>query len=222
MRVKVCGITTHEDASVAIRLGADALGFLVGLLHESEDEISAKAAAELVATLPPFVSGTLVTHRAEPAEVRELCRDVRPQVLQLHGEFPLDRIPQLREEFPPLRIVRVVHVENERAVELAKATAPYVDAVILDTKTATRIGGTGMTHDWSISRRVRDAVAGTPVILAGGLNPENVASAIARVRPYAVDVNTGVSLRRGKKSPELMERFIREVKRATVEIAFRP
>jgi phosphoribosylanthranilate isomerase len=219
MRVKICGITTHEDASAAVNLGTDALGFLVGLLHESEDEISAKAAAEIVATLPPFVSGTLVTHRAELAEVRELCKDVRPQVLQLHGAFPLDRIPQLREEFPSLKIIKAVHVENKLAVDLAKTAAPYVDAVLLDTKTATRIGGTGVTHDWSISRRIRDALVGTRVILAGGLNPENVASAVVQVRPYAVDVNSGVSIRRGKKSPELMERFIRAAKRVAVEIS---
>jgi phosphoribosylanthranilate isomerase len=219
MRVKICGITAYEDATNAIRLGADSLGFLVGLDYESEDELKAKEARELIAALPPFVMGTLVTHRTDLAAVRELCRDAHPQALQLHAEFALERIPQLREEFPWLKIIKAIQVESELAIGLAQRAAPHVDAVLLDTKVGTRIGGTGMTHDWSISQRIRDALSGTPVILAGGLTPGNVVSAIGRVRPYAVDVNSGVSIRRGKKSPLLMEEFIRAAKHTTMETA---
>ncbi len=216
-RVKICGITTREDAWAAISLGADGLGFLVGLLYDSEDELSASEAGKILETLPPFVSGTLVTHRADPAVVRELCREARPQVVQLHGPYPVDRIPELRDAFPTIKVIKAVHVENDLCLDQAAKAAEYVDAILLDTKTATRIGGTGMVHDWSMSRRVREALAHKPVILAGGLNPGNVASAIAQVRPYAVDVNSGVSIRRGKKSPVLMERFIDAVKQARSE-----
>jgi phosphoribosylanthranilate isomerase len=217
MRVKICGITTHEDATSAVRLGADGLGFLVGLDYESEDELKAKEAGELIATLPPFVMGTLVTHRTDLAEVRVLCRISHPQALQLHAEFALERIPKLREEFPWLKIIKAIQVEGELAMRLAQRAAQYVDAVLLDTKVGTRIGGTGVTHDWSISRSIRDALLGTPVILAGGLTPGNVGSAIGLVRPYAVDVNSGVSIRRGKKSSLLMEEFIRTAKHTTME-----
>jgi len=212
VRVKICGVTTPADAALAARLGADAVGVLVGLLHPSEDELDPARAARIVAALPPFVVGTLVTHRTELDELRRLCRLVRPHVVQLHGGVPRDDVSALRREFPPLRLVGCVHVDGERTLEDAQRAAPHVDAIILDTKTATRIGGTGVTHDWSISRRVREALPATPIILAGGLTPDNVARAIGAVRPYAVDVNSGVSLRRGVKSPDLVERFIRAVR----------
>lgn len=216
-RVKICGITTREDAWTAIRLGADALGFLVGLLHDSEDQLSAPAAGKIIEALPPFVSGTLVTHRADLTEVRALCRETRPQVVQLHGPYPLEHIQGLRDAFPSIKIVKAVHVDGEAAIEVAAEAAQFADAVLLDTKTATRIGGTGMTHDWSISRRIRDALAPAPVILAGGLTPVNVAAAIEQVHPDAVDVNSGVSIRRGTKSAALVEAFIRAAKQALVE-----
>jgi phosphoribosylanthranilate isomerase len=110
-----------------------------------------------------------------------------------------------------------VHVDGEPAIEVAAKAARFADAVLLDTKTATRIGGTGVTHDWSISRRIRDALAPTPVILAGGLTPANVAAAVEQVHPYAVDVNSGVSIRRGRKSAALVEAFIGAAKRAGVD-----
>jgi phosphoribosylanthranilate isomerase len=211
-RVKICGVTTPEDAALSARLGADAVGVLVGLVHVSEDELPPERAGAILAALPPFVAGTLVTHRTELEGVRRLCRVTRPQVLQLHGAFPLDAISLLRESFPALRIVKTVHVDGERSLEHAKQAAPHVDAILLDTRTATRLGGTGLTHDWSISRRIRDALPTTPVILAGGLTPDNVARAIDQVFPHAVDVNSGVSIRRGQKSEALITRFIRAAK----------
>jgi phosphoribosylanthranilate isomerase len=211
-RVKICGVTTRQDAALAARLGADAVGVLVGLVHPSEDALEPARAGAILATLPPFVAGTLVTHQAEPEEVRRLCRLTRPQVLQLHGPFPLSAIAFLRDSFPALRIVKTVHVDGEGSLDDARHAAPHVDAVLLDTGTATRLGGTGLTHDWSISRRIRDALPTTPVILAGGLTPDNVARAIAQVAPHAVDVNSGVSIRRGQKSERLIADFIRAAK----------
>jgi len=218
-RVKVCGITTPEDAALAARLGVDAIGVLVGLSHASEDELDPERAGAIVAGLPPFVAGTLVTHRTTLEDVCRLCRAVRPQVLQLHGGFAMDALPALRETFPALRIVTAVHVDGEGTLDEARRVERFVDGVLLDTKTATRIGGTGITHDWAISRRVRDALRVTPVILAGGLTPDNVGRAIAEVRPYAVDVNSGVSVRRGVKSSELMARFIRAVRESVTHTA---
>jgi phosphoribosylanthranilate isomerase len=211
-RVKICGITTKEDARTAIDLGTDALGFLVGLLYESEDELSADEAGKIIEGLPPFVSTTLVTHRAGLADVRELCVHVRPQVVQLHGPYPVEHIPALRDAFPTVKIIKAVHADRESGADAAVEASRYADAVLLDTKTSTRIGGSGLTHDWALSRRIRDALAPVPVILAGGLTPANVARAIEQVRPYAVDVNSGVSLRRGKKSPRLVEEFLRAAK----------
>lgn len=206
--MKICGITSAADARAAVDLGVNAVGVLVGLAYASADALSAREAGTILAALPPFVCGTLVTHLAGPAEVRELCRQARPQAVQLHGPYPVEGIAALREALPSMAIITTVHVEGEDSLEAARRAAPYADAILLDTRTATRLGGTGLTHDWAISRRIRDAVAATPVILAGGLTPANVASAIRQVRPYAVDVNSGVSLERGRKSPALVEAFV--------------
>lgn len=211
-RVKICGVTTPQDAAMVADAGADAIGVLVGLAHASEDELSPERAGAILAALPPFVAGTLVTHRTEVDEICRLFRAVRPQVLQLHGDVAVGAIAALRDALPGVRIVKTIHVDGERALDAARAAAPHVDAILLDTRTATRIGGTGLTHDWSISRRIRDGLPATPVILAGGLTPDNVAAAIRRVAPYGVDVNSGVSVRRGRKSPELVERFVRSAR----------
>ena len=213
-RVKICGITTREDAWTAIELGADAVGFLVGLLYASEDALTGADAGKLVEHVSPFVSATLVTHRANLAEVRKLVREVAPQVVQLHGPYPIDQIPALRDSCPAVKVIKAVHVTGDDSIGAAVDAARYADAVLLDSKTATRIGGTGVTHDWALSRKIRETLAPTPVILAGGLTAANVAQAIETVEPYAVDVNSGVSIRRGKKSRTLIEEFMRAAKRS--------
>lgn len=218
-RVKICGITRLADAWLAIDAGVDALGFLVGLDYPSGDELEPGAARRLVARLPPLVSPVLVTHRKTLPEVLALCAEVAPHVVQLHGHFPLLEIPVLRRLHPHLKLVKAVHVDGESAIAFAVEAARWADALLLDTRTATRIGGTGQTHDWSISRRIREAVAPTPILLAGGLRPENLAAAIERVGPYGVDVNTGVSLAPGEKSPDAVRRFVQIAKARALEPA---
>jgi len=211
-RVKICGITTQEDAAIAIRLGADALGFLVGLLYPTEDQLSPEKARSLVSSLPPLVTSVLVTHRSEISEVAPLVEAVQANTLQLHGDFSPPDILELRRRFQFLKIIKAVHVDGEGAIARALEAGPFVDAILLDTRTATRLGGTGVTHDWSISWRIRHALGDKPIILAGGLNPDNVGLAIETVQPFGVDVNTGVSERPGKKSPVLLSQFISKAK----------
>lgn len=214
LRVKICGIAIPEDARLAVEAGADALGFLVGLRYETADRLSPEKAQAIIAGLPPFVSSVLVTHLEVPAEVLAVCRIANPQVLQLHGGYPLEQIGVLRRELPHLKIVKAVHVSGEQAVETARMAARCADAVLLDSRTATRLGGTGITHDWSISRRIVEAVGDFPVILAGGLTPENVAAAVTQVQPFGVDVNTGVTSTPGRKSPLKLSRFIDHARQA--------
>lgn len=211
-RVKICGIASLEDAHAAIALGTDAVGLLVGLLYETADQLQPEQARDIAVALPPFVNSVLVTHQTAVDSVRALLEIVQPNVVQLHGPFELSYIGILRHNFPYLKIIKAIHVQDEHAVEVALATAPYVDGVLLDTKVGTRLGGTGVTHDWSISRRICEELSGTAVILAGGLRPDNVASAIETVRPYGVDVNSGVSLHPGKKSISLLHQFISKAK----------
>lgn len=219
MRLKICGITTSDDAFLAIANGADALGFLIGLMYPSDDETTCEAAAEIVAALPPFVSTVLVTHQIDPEWVVNTSRALHCTTVQLHGEFPLQRIPDLRAALPYLKITRVAHVEGEGSVAQAVAIAEWADAVHLDTKTATRLGGTGRVHDWQVSARIVRSVR-VPVILAGGLTPGNVRQAIETVRPYGVDVNSGVDLDASpRKSADKLRAFAESVRRARTELS---
>jgi phosphoribosylanthranilate isomerase len=213
MRVKICGITSVEEARMAIAAGADAVGFLIGLNYRTNDEIPAETAAKVIASLPPFISSVLVTHRKETQWIAETCRKIACNTIQLHGEFPLDEIPHLRRQVPYAKVIKAVHVMDSDSDELAVQAAPWVDGILLDTKTETRIGGTGITHDWTISARIVRHVT-KPVILAGGLNPENVNAAVTTVVPYGIDVNSGVEYADGSKSSEKIQAFVRLAREA--------
>ena len=213
VRVKICGIRSADDARIAVASGADALGFLCGLDYPTSDQLDPAAARQIIAGLPPFVSSVLVTHRTEIAWVAQACREAACTTVQLHGDFHLEEIPALRGPAPYLRIIKAVHVVDRSAIGQALAAAQWADAVLLDSRTATRLGGTGVTHDWSISAEIVKETP-KPVILAGGLNPENVQRAIRTVQPFAVDVNSGVKNSGGGKSPEKVAAFIRNAKAA--------
>ena len=207
MRVKICGIRRVEDALAAVEAGADAVGCLVGLDYAAPDSIDPATARGIFAALPPFVARVLVTHRTGLAEVTALVRESGATVVQLHGEFPTVAIPALHEALPYTAIVKSVHVKGDDTIAAALAAARAADAILLDTIARGRIGGTGTTHDWSISARIT-AASPKPVILAGGLNPENVAEAIAKVRPFAVDVNSGTRGADGWKDHAKIRAFI--------------
>jgi phosphoribosylanthranilate isomerase len=213
VRVKICGITSLAEAQMAISCGADALGFLVGLNYPADDEVDILTAQKIIASLPPFVSSVFVTHKKDLAWVVDTCRRLGSSTIQLHGDFGSEEIPLLRSQVPHARIIKVVHVVDSNAIKIAARVAPLVDGVLLDTKTKDRIGGTGVTHDWSISAKIAKEIS-TPVILAGGLTPANVAQAIAKVTPFAVDVNSGVENADGSKSLEKIKSFISSAKDA--------
>ncbi len=199
---------------MAVSFGADALGFLVGLSYRTDDEVDLRTAQRIISETPPFVSSVLVTHQVDLDWVAQACQQSGCSIVQLHGDFALAQIPELRERAPNVGIIKAVNVVDESAIARAVAAAGQADAVLLDSRTATRIGGTGHTHDWTISARIVKAVE-KPVILAGGLNPENLGRAIEVVRPFAVDVNSGVEFPNGSKSPQKIEDFINVAKMAT-------
>jgi phosphoribosylanthranilate isomerase len=217
MRVKICGITNLEDAKIAITYGADALGFLVGIRHRAEDAITPEDARRIIINLAPFTSTVLVTHLLKADEIKSLFQQVCATTIQLQDEIPLEEIKVLRKELPNVRLIKAVHVTGPEAVQKALSYEGSVDAITLDSikREEDRIGGTGLIHDWRISRQVRDSCK-LPIILAGGLTPSNVEEAIRTVRPYAVDVNSGVEDPKdrlsGKKNPELVRLFIKKAK----------
>jgi phosphoribosylanthranilate isomerase len=207
--VKVCGIRSWEEAEAALDCGATALGFLVGLTHRAEDGIGEAAARAIVRRLPADAETVLVTHLPDPGRVAELAASVGAHTVQVHSVMAVPDLRRLRALVPPgTRLLKAVHVTGEDALGRALACAADADALVLDSRTADRLGGTGMTHDWSISARIVAAVAPLPVYLAGGLRPENVAEAVARVRPAGVDVNSGVEDANGRKDAKRMRAFV--------------
>ncbi|MCL6548280.1 MAG: phosphoribosylanthranilate isomerase [Alicyclobacillus sp.] len=191
MRVKICGIQSEEDLEVALAAGADALGFLVGITHVAEDKITPELARDLIARIPPFVASVAVTHLQAAGEIADLVSYIRCTTVQVHDDVDVRVLQEIRRQLPHVKVVKAVHVTGPEALDYARRMEPYADALLLDSRTQDRIGGTGRTHDWSVSRRIVEAVR-IPVILAGGLNPDNVAEAVRQVRPFGVDVNSGV------------------------------
>ena len=149
----------------------------------------------------------LVTHLTTAEEVIETYKRVRTSMIQLHDDISVDNIKRIRKKLPHVPLVRVIGIVGDQAVDLARSYEPFVDALLLDSRSEDRIGGTGKVHDWSISRRLVATVR-IPVILAGGLTPDNVLEAIDTVNPYGVDVNSGVEFPNGEKDPEKERAFV--------------
>jgi phosphoribosylanthranilate isomerase len=194
VRVKICCIGSVEEARLAVRYGAAALG-LVSEMPSGPGVIPEQRIAEIAATIPPGVASFLLTSRQSVAAIIDQQRRLRVNTIQICDHLVDGTHRDLRDALPGVSLVQVVHVVGEESVAEAAGVAPHVDALLLDsgnkTSAVKELGGTGRRHDWQISRRIRDAVK-VPVFLAGGLRAENVAEAIATVRPFAVDVCSGV------------------------------
>lgn len=194
-RVKVCCIAGVEEVRLAVRHGADAVG-LVSAMPSGPGPIPEPLIAEIAATVPPPVASFLLTSETSVAAIIEQQRRCRANTLQLVDRLKHGTYTNLRAALPGVSLVQVVHVTGGDAVdEAVRAAEEGVDAVLLDSgdqRLAVKLlGGTGRVHDWAVSRRVVEAVR-VPVFLAGGLNPENVGDAIRSVRPFGVDVCSGL------------------------------
>lgn len=207
MKVKICGIRNQQDASIAIDAGANALGFLVGLTHKAEDEVSVGEAKNIICRIPPFVSSVLVTHLTDAEEISCIAEEIRVTTIQVHDYVDPSVMIRIRSNLPGVKLIKAIPIVSEiEAKELMEDFQRVSDALLLDSITDERIGGTGKTHDWSISRQIV-CNATVPVFLAGGLQPLNVADAIRVVSPYGVDVNSGVEVN-GAKSELLARAFV--------------
>lgn len=209
MKVKFCGISSVAEAEMAISLNAEYLGFLVGITHLAEDKLTNYEAKKIIDNVDFKTSKPVaVTHLVNAKEVISLLKELNLEVVQLHNSILPEEVLKIKEAIPECYIIKAVHVDGERSIEKAKKMEEFADALILDTRTTERLGGTGITHDWSISRQIVESV-NKPVFLAGGLTPNNLQSAINTVHPYGVDVNSGVENPDGKKNFSLMEQFIK-------------
>jgi phosphoribosylanthranilate isomerase len=211
-RIKVCCIASRAEAELAITQGADAIG-LVSAMPSGPGVIPDDRIQEIAAIIPPGVSTFLLTSSCEVEEIVSQQRRLGVDTLQLCDELPPESIRDLRSRLPGISIVQVVHVIGEASLEQARAAAAAAHGLLLDSgnpsKAIKELGGTGRTHDWELSRRIRDTVD-VPVFLAGGLTPENVADAVRRVRPFGVDVCSGLRTD-GALDTVKLARFVREL-----------
>lgn len=198
VKIKICGITNRDDALRAVDLGADALGFI--FYPKSPRFVKVAAAADICASLPPFVAKVGVFVDELEYEIERALRDCLLTALQFHGDEP----PGFCQKFAA-QSIKAIRVRDESSLRTA---AEYdVDALLLDTYTESEQGGTGRTFDWSLAVKAKEKLS-PPIILSGGLTPDNVAGAIQAVQPYGVDVSSGVEREPGKKDPEKLRRFI--------------
>jgi len=199
-KIKICGITNSEDALQACACGADALGFV--FYGKSPRCVTPQQAKSIIAALPAFVVTVGLFVNEAPARVREIADECGLDVIQLHGdEGPADC------DFTPRRVIKALRVKD--AASLADHTLFNTSALLLDAWVADAYGGTGHSFNWELAAGVARQ---RPVILAGGLTPENVADAIRAVHPYAVDVSSGVEATPGQKDPVKVAAFINAVR----------
>ena len=193
-RVKVCCISSPDEARLAVRYGASALG-LVSDMPSGPGVIAEPVIAAIAAATPPAVSTFLLTCATRGADIAEAARRTGVSTVQLCDHVPVPEVRALRAAAHGLKVVQVVHVRDERAIAEARDGEAAVDAVLLDSGDPERVvkelGGTGRRHDWRISVRIREALS-VPLFLAGGLTPENVGEAIRQVGPYGLDVCSGL------------------------------
>ena len=199
--VKICGITNIADALAATDAGADALGLM--FYEKSPRYIALKAAVEIARQLPPFVIKVGVFVNAPEAEVMRAVSECGLNILQFHG----DETPEYCQLFPVMTI-KAFRIKD--AASLTSLPDYKTDAWLLDAYTPDKPGGTGEKFNWDLA--IEAQKLGRPIFLAGGLTPENVAEAVRRVRPYAVDVSSGVEASPGKKDHEKVRTFIRAAK----------
>ncbi len=204
IKIKICGITNAEDALGSVDLGADALGFI--FYPQSRRYVTPEKAKGIIEQLPPFVFKIGVFVNEEPETILKAVNECRLDGIQLHGQEPPEFCAKFRR-----RVIKGLRPQREE--EVAKIADYKVDALLLDSYHPDMEGGTGATFDWELA--VAAKMFGMPVILSGGLNPENVAEAVRLVKPYGIDVASGVETFQGKKDLDKVRDFIEQARWAS-------
>ncbi|MDD1746086.1 MAG: phosphoribosylanthranilate isomerase [Candidatus Methanoperedens sp.] len=212
MKIKICGIKTEHDLAAAINSGADAVGFITDVPVDSPRKITLAEASRLISKVPLFVTTVLVIMPENAHQAVRMIQAARPVAVQIHNALPLSELVKIKET--GVKLIKTIQVcRDSRADMLIKQIKQFsgvADAILLDTALDGKTGGTGVPHNWEVSSKVV-LNAGIPVILAGGLKPENVGDAVKCVRPYAVDTASGVETD-GKKDQKKVMDFINNVR----------
>lgn len=215
--IQIAGVIDAPEAEMLQQCGVRYLGFPLRLPVHRED-LTEEEAAAIIKSLAPPIFGVLITYIHQANEIAALCHALGARIVQLHGDIGPDEVKRLKTLAPSLTVIKslVVGMRDDKALEtVARELSPLVDAFITDTfdpKTGAS-GATGKIHDWRVSRRLVEAID-RPVILAGGLTPENVKRAIREVRPAGVDSHTGVEDSSGRKSRDKVCKFLSEAQEA--------
>jgi len=198
---------------MAIDSGANAIG-LVSAMPSGPGPIPEDLIAEIAATVPPAVSSFLLTCLQDASSIIAQQRRLRVNTIQICDRLITGTYQEIHDALPGIKLVQVIHVTGPESVDEAIAVASQVDAILLDSGNQSlaikELGGTGRTHDWSLSRKIREAIE-VPLFLAGGLNPTNVAAAIREVQPFGIDVCSGLRTE-GALDPQKLARFIRAIR----------
>jgi len=198
---------------MAIDAGANAIG-LVSAMPSGPGPIPEDLIAEIAAIVPPGVSSFLLTCLQDAPSIIDQQRRLRVNTIQICDRLTSGSYHEIHDALPGIKLVQVIHVTGPESVDEAIAVAPHVDAILLDSGNQSlaikELGGTGRTHDWSLSRRIREAIE-VPLFLAGGLNPVNVAAAIREVQPFGIDVCSGLRTE-GHLDPQKLKEFIRAIR----------
>jgi phosphoribosylanthranilate isomerase len=207
-RVKICCISSENEARMAIEYGASAIG-LVARMPSGPGPIPDKLIKQIAASVPPPVATFMLTSETSVMAIIEHHKRTNTNTIQIVDSLSSGTYNQLKAALPNVKIVQVIHVIDEKSVDEALRISMMVDAILLDSGNPNlrvkELGGTGRVHDWKLSRQIRER-AKCPVFLAGGLNPENVRQAIEEVQPFAVDVCSGVRTD-GRLDREKLELF---------------
>ncbi len=208
-RVKICGHTHEEDVDASVAAGADAIGVITEVPVDTHREVPPERAKALLDGVPPLVAGVLVTMPETVEEALELVERVDPDVLQIHGPFAPEAVEEVAERVSVLKSVDAADPESALAFDAV------ADALLVDSVDASGGGGTGETHDWVATGALVETLD-SPVLLAGGLTPENVHEAVETVSPFGVDVAGGVEAEDGTKDHDAVERFVANAARRRV------
>jgi phosphoribosylanthranilate isomerase len=206
VKVKVCGITTIRDAAMAVELGADAIGFIFA---PSPRQVSLEKARDIVDTLPPFVQTAGVFVDEDVTTIRHIVDFCGLDMIQLHGQ----ESPELCRKLMP-RSIKAFRLRDSASLLPMQLYKGKVRALLLDTYQKEIKGGTGKVFDWNLAVKGKDL--GIPVILSGGLRPANIQKALSIVRPFAVDVNSGVEALPGVKNPDLMKKMMERIRKTDI------
>ena len=212
MKVKICGIKSENELKLALNAGADAVGFITEVPVETPRKISLDIATNLISKVPVFVTSVMVIMPEDGAHTLEMIRAAKPSAVQVHNDLDISELRKIKES--GVKLIKTLKVsqgsEPASILKQVDALKGVADAVLLDTAVGGKTGGTGVTHNWNVSAEViRHSTL--PVILAGGLIPENVGEAVKIVRPYAVDTASGVESN-GIKDEKKVTEFIRNAK----------